>query len=296
MDMTNEKDDELFESLLAISEEIDREEAFNRIVEQSVIELKSELMMPLFDEYYGSSVVGEISVYDEELRTKGATKKPRLRDPKGGLTAAGRAYFKRKEGANLKPGVKGPANTPEKMRRKGSFLTRFFTNPSGPMKDEKGRATRLALSAAAWGEPVPQNAEDAARLAAKGRRLLERYENSKKKKGKKSLGDDIVVTATLSTKALLDVSTPDYMNGMTHKSIEDLKESGLTPAEDLRRRRLVSEELMNMVIEQKTGAGTYMGGSRRDLKRMSQAHQDMSKMRKKKRKAKKDTPQNRTGK
>jgi len=108
-------------------------------------------------------------------------KKQPLKDPKGGLTAAGRRHFKQTEGANLKPGVKGPANTPEKMRRKGSFLTRFFTNPSGPMKDEKGRPTRLALSAAAWGEPVPQDRQDAARLAAKGRRLLERYKNMKNK-------------------------------------------------------------------------------------------------------------------
>jgi hypothetical protein len=104
-----------------------------------------------------------------------------LRDPKGGLTAAGRAHFNRTEGSNLKPGVKGRADTPEKMRRKGSFLTRFFTNPSGPMKDEKGKPTRLALSAAAWGEPVPQNTDDARMLAAKGKRMLERYKNSKEK-------------------------------------------------------------------------------------------------------------------
>lgn len=104
-----------------------------------------------------------------------------LRDPKGGLTAAGRAHFRRTEGSNLKPGVQGPANTPQKMRRKGSFLTRFFTNPSGPMKGDDGKPTRLALSAAAWGEPVPQNAEDAAELAAKGRRLLERYSKLKEK-------------------------------------------------------------------------------------------------------------------
>ena len=108
-------------------------------------------------------------------------KASKYKDPKGGLTAAGRRHFKETEGANLKPGVKGAANTPEKMRRKGSFLTRFFTNPSGPMKDEKGRPTRLALSAAAWGEPVPQNAQDAAALAAKGRRLLERYAKVKNK-------------------------------------------------------------------------------------------------------------------
>lgn len=115
-------------------------------------------------------------------RNEWLTKSAKLRDPKGGLTAAGRKHFKRTEGANLKPGVRGAADTPEKMRRKGSFLTRFFSNPSGPMKDEKGRPTRLALSAAAWGEPVPQDASDAARLAAKGRRMLERYQNAKKKK------------------------------------------------------------------------------------------------------------------
>ena len=107
-------------------------------------------------------------------------KKAKLKDPKGGLTAAGRKHFKRTEGSNLKPGVKGKADTPEKMRRKGSFLTRFFTNPSGPMKDEKGRPTRLALSAAAWGEPVPSDRAAAARLAEKGRNLLERYDRLKK--------------------------------------------------------------------------------------------------------------------
>ena len=102
-----------------------------------------------------------------------------IKDPKGGLTAKGRRHFARKEGANLKPGVKGRADTPEKKRRKGSFLTRFFTNPSGPMKDEKGRPTRLALSANAWGEPVPTNRTAAARLARKGRSLLKSYNASK---------------------------------------------------------------------------------------------------------------------
>lgn len=132
-----------------------------------------------------NQLTGTISIkadsVEAETKEKAASK-PVLRDPKGGLTAAGRAHFRRTEGANLKPGVKGPADTPEKMRRKGSFLTRFFTNPSGPMKKPNGEPTRLALSAAAWGEPVPKNASDAAKLAAKGRRLLERYENTKKKK------------------------------------------------------------------------------------------------------------------
>ena len=106
----------------------------------------------------------------------------RIKSPKGGLTAAGRKYFKRKEGANLKPGVKGKANTPEKRRRKGSFLTRFYTNPRGPMKDKKGRPTRLALAARAWGEAAPSTRQQAQKLAAKGRRMLDRYQASKKTK------------------------------------------------------------------------------------------------------------------
>ena len=118
---------------------------------------------------------------DSDLDCQLAKAKQPLKDPKGGLTAAGRRHFKQTEGANLKPGVRGAANTPEKLRRKGSFLTRFFTNPSGPMKKPNGEPTRLALSAAAWGEPIPQDRADAARLAAKGRRMLERYANSKKK-------------------------------------------------------------------------------------------------------------------
>ncbi len=124
----------------------------------------------------------QLSDFMNWVETKSARSPKRLKDPKGGLTAAGRAYFKRTQGSNLKPGVRGAADTPEKMRRKGSFLTRFFTNPSGPMKDDKGRSTRLALSAAAWGEPVPQDMESAAKLAEKGRRLLERYKKTKEKK------------------------------------------------------------------------------------------------------------------
>lgn len=106
-------------------------------------------------------------------------RKQPLKDPKGGLTAAGRKAFKAKEGANLKPGVKGPADTPEKMRRKGSFLRRHFATLCGPLVGDDGKPTRLALQAAAWGEPVPRTAAAARRLADKGTRLLERYKKSK---------------------------------------------------------------------------------------------------------------------
>jgi len=109
---------------------------------------------------------------------KPAAKKP-LKDPKGGLTAAGRAAFKAKDGSNLKAGVKGLADTPEKMRRKGSFLRRHFANPQGPLADADGNPTRLALSAQAWGEPIPKTPAAAKRLAAKGTKLLEQYQATK---------------------------------------------------------------------------------------------------------------------
>ena len=115
------------------------------------------------------------------VKKKAAAKKKPLKDPAGGLTAAGRAAFNKKEGSHLKPGVKGAADTPEKMKRKGSFLRRHFANPAGPMVGDNDKPTRLALSAKAWGEPVPKTAEAAKKLAEKGTRLLERYEKAKAK-------------------------------------------------------------------------------------------------------------------
>ncbi|MBE7158831.1 MAG: hypothetical protein INR62_10450 [Rhodospirillales bacterium] len=109
-------------------------------------------------------------------KSTASTKRKVLKDPEGGLTEAGRQHFKETEGANLKPGVKGPADTPEKMKRKGSFLRRHFANPNpGPMKDEKGKPTRRALSAKAWGEPVPSTDADVKKLAKKGTVLLDQY-------------------------------------------------------------------------------------------------------------------------
>ena len=114
---------------------------------------------------------------------KRSAAKRATRDPAGGLTAAGRAHFARTEGAKLRPGVRGPADTPEKMRRKGSFLRRHFANPQGPMVDDTGEPTRLALSAHAWGEAMPKTTADAHRLAEKGARLLARYAATKARTG-----------------------------------------------------------------------------------------------------------------
>ena len=69
----------------------------------------------------------------------------KYQNPSGGLNAAGRAYFRRTEGSNLKAPVKSGTNP-----RRVSFAARF-AGMKGPMKDEKGRPTRKALALKAWG-------------------------------------------------------------------------------------------------------------------------------------------------
>jgi len=168
-------------------------EAFNSVVffgEEQEWSIGYKTLDAVFDPSHQANMLKEVELYEVSPVLHGANQltgtisikadQP-LKDPKGGLTAAGRRHFKNTEGADLKPGVKGPADTPEKMRRKGSFLTRFYTNPSGPLVDEDGEPTRLALAAVAWGEPAPKNREDAAELAAKGRRMLDRYGKAKAK-------------------------------------------------------------------------------------------------------------------
>lgn len=106
----------------------------------------------------------------------------RTKDPKGGLTAAGRRKFARTEGAHLKPGVKKPMRemSPDEMKRKGSWAVRFYGRDKlSPLKKADGQPTRFALTAAAWGEPVPKSPAAARRIAAKGRRLLARYRRLK---------------------------------------------------------------------------------------------------------------------
>jgi hypothetical protein len=67
------------------------------------------------------------------------------KDPKGGLNAKGRASYNRANPG--KPGLKAPQ--PEGGPRRDSFCARMSGMP-GPMKDEKGRPTRKALSLKAW--------------------------------------------------------------------------------------------------------------------------------------------------
>jgi len=74
----------------------------------------------------------------------------KYQSPSGGLNPEGREYFRRTEGANLKPPVTGKPKTDRQKARKVSFAARF-AGMKGPMKDEKGRPTRKALALKKWG-------------------------------------------------------------------------------------------------------------------------------------------------
>lgn len=69
----------------------------------------------------------------------------KYQNPKGGLNEAGRKHFKRTEGANLKK----PQGSGTDGRRV-SFAARFG-GMAGPLKDSKGRPTRLKLALKKWG-------------------------------------------------------------------------------------------------------------------------------------------------
>jgi len=83
------------------------------------------------------------------------------KSPSGGLTEAGRKYFKRKEGANLKKPVPRGTNP-----RRVSFAARFG-GMAGPERDEKGEPTRLGLALKKWGF---RSKESARRFAARNKK------------------------------------------------------------------------------------------------------------------------------
>jgi hypothetical protein len=80
----------------------------------------------------------------------GAWTRKEGKNPEGGLNAKGRASLKA-QGHDIKPPVsaKLAAKSPKAAARRKSFCARMSGMP-GPMKDEKGRPTRKALSLRKW--------------------------------------------------------------------------------------------------------------------------------------------------
>jgi hypothetical protein len=69
----------------------------------------------------------------------------KYQNPTGGLNEKGRKHFESKDGGDLKPPQKSG-----KDGRRVSFAARF-SGMDGPLKDEKGRPTRLKLALEKWG-------------------------------------------------------------------------------------------------------------------------------------------------
>ena len=68
----------------------------------------------------------------------------KYQNPKGGLNEAGRQFYKRTEGLNLKSPLKSGDSS-----RRASFLARMGNMAGAEYKD--GEPTRLLLSLKAWG-------------------------------------------------------------------------------------------------------------------------------------------------
>ena len=80
----------------------------------------------------------------------GAWTRKEGQNPEGGLNAKGRASL-RAQGKDIKPPVsaKQAKKSPKSAARRKSFCARMSGMP-GPMKDDKGRPTRKALSLRKW--------------------------------------------------------------------------------------------------------------------------------------------------
>ena len=92
------------------------------------------------------------TIGEEKIEEVAAWQRKEGKNPEGGLNAKGRASAKA-QGHNLKPPVTTPPSKldpdSKSAKRRKSFCARMGGMP-GPMKDEKGRPTRKALSLRKW--------------------------------------------------------------------------------------------------------------------------------------------------
>jgi hypothetical protein len=83
-------------------------------------------------------------------KTRGSSRTAKAKDPRAGLS--------------------------DEMPSMRSWALRFYgRRPLPLLVDRNGQPTRVARTARAWGELVPRTIAAARRIAAKGRRLLDRY-------------------------------------------------------------------------------------------------------------------------
>ena len=83
-------------------------------------------------------------------KKKGVSMRKEHKNPTGGLSAKGRAYYNRKTGSKLKRPVTGKVKPGSKAaKRRKSFCARM-SGVKGPMKKPNGKPTRKALALRKW--------------------------------------------------------------------------------------------------------------------------------------------------
>lgn len=84
-------------------------------------------------------------------KTKSVSMTKKDKNPKGGLSAAGREKYNKATGSNLKPPVskEQAAKSDTDAKRRKSFCARM-SGAKGALKDEKGKPTRKALALKKW--------------------------------------------------------------------------------------------------------------------------------------------------
>jgi hypothetical protein len=101
----------------------------------------------------------------------GAWTRKEGKNPEGGLNEKGRASL-RAQGHDIRPPAPHPKTEKDAKRRK-SFCARMSKNP-GPMKDEKGRPTRKALSLRKWNCADGGAVDAALKLATGGKAVWDK--------------------------------------------------------------------------------------------------------------------------
>lgn len=119
--------------------------------------------------------VAEAEAPDMTDLAKGPSATKADKNPRGGLSAAGRKKF------GVKAGVKNYASASRKDKGRWVSWAMRFTGTPKPVKDKNGQPTRYALMFRAWGEPVPTSREAVVAVHQKAVRRSQQLKNADKR-------------------------------------------------------------------------------------------------------------------
>ena len=157
--------------------------------------------------------------------------KSKYKNPKGGLTAAGRRFYKRTEGANLKPGVKNYSKASEADKKRWVRWALRFAGRSDvpPLKKPNGEPTRFALMFAAWGEPVPTSVSAVRKVYKKAQARRDQLGMGKAAKSKAAAMSDAqpdTEVLTMETEVTESSEVEEASEFASEKSLAEIHLSG----------------------------------------------------------------------